>query len=247
MSFQSKKMCRPDGTMYHLGISEVSVTKKVILTPDPMDVPFYAQFLDRAEKVGDNREYVTYTGTYRGEPVSIMSCGFGCMPMAIAVEELNHLGVTEIIKIACCPAITAHTEVGTLVAASGAVRGEYASREYIDVAYPAVSDMELLGKLLPAVSQIGIFRSHDCTTLETPWAQGGKERIAYWAGLGASVLDGETSAMFVIASVLKVQAASLALICENYTTGTSAEIGEAEKRKLLLAAADALCGGCKHE
>lgn len=247
MSFQSKKMCRPDGTMYHLGISEASVAKKVILTPDPMDVPFYAQFLEHAEKVGDNREYVTYTGSYRGEPISIMSCGFGCMPMAIAVEELNHLGVKEIIKIACCPAITAHTEVGSLVAASGAVRGEYASREYIDVAYPAVSDMELLGRLLPSVSQIALFRSHDCATLETPWAQGGKERISYWAGLGASVLDGETSAMFVIASILKVKAASLALISENYSTGAVASLGNAEKQTLLRVAAEALHGGCKDE
>ncbi len=248
MSFQSKKLCRADGTIYHLGINETAIAKKVILTPDPMDVPFYAQFLEDAKKVGDNREYVTYTGRFRGEPMSIMSCGFGCMPMAIAIEELNHLGVKEIIKIACCPAILPQIQVGSLMAASGAVRGEFASREYIDVSYPAVSDMELLGRLLrTGVSEVGIFRSHDCSNLETPWAQGGKERIAYWAGLGASVLDGETSAMFVIASILKVKAASLALISENYSTGAAASITEAEKQTLFRVVAEALHGGCAHE
>lgn len=248
MSFQSKKLYRADGTMYHLGVNEASIAKKVILTPDPMDIPFYAQFLDNAEKVGDNREYVTYTGSYHGEPISIMSCGFGCMPMAIAIEELNHLGVTEVIKIACCPSIAPQTAVGSLFAASGAIRGEYASREYIDVSYPAVSDMELLGRLLRCgVSQFGIFRSHDCTNLEAPWAQGGKERIARWASLGAAVLDGETSAMFVIASILKVKAASLSLISENYSTGAAVVPSSEEKQKLFCTAADALHGGRKHE
>ena len=39
-----------------------------------------------------------------------MSCGFGCMPMAIAVEELHHLGAESLIKIAACPAIQPELE-----------------------------------------------------------------------------------------------------------------------------------------
>lgn len=239
MSFQSVKLVHNDGTMHHLGIDETMVAEKVIITPNPLEIPFYAAFMDNAEKVGEYREYVTYTGTYKGEKLSVMSCGTGCMPVAIAIEELNHLGVKEVIKIACCPALQEEAEVGTLFAASGAVRGEFASREYIDVAYPAVSDMELLGKLLKVgVRQVGIFRSHDCVSLEKPWAVGGKEKIAKWASLGVDVVDSETSAMFVISSILKVKTASLALIDENYTTGTRAD--ELDKKRLFEAAADAL-------
>ena len=94
MSFGSVKLVHNDGTMHHLGIDETMVAKHVILTPDPLAVPFYAGLMDDAKKVGEYREYVTYTGTVNGQPLSVMSCGFGCMPMAIAVEELNHLGVT---------------------------------------------------------------------------------------------------------------------------------------------------------
>ncbi len=241
MSFQSVKLTHANGTMHHLGIDESMVGEKVIITPDPLQIPFYAALLDNAEKVGEYREYVTYTGYYKGEKLSVMSCGTGCMPVAIAVEELNHLGVKEVIKIACCPAIQEQTEAGTLFAASGAVRGEFASREYIDVSYPAVSDMDLLGRLLKTgVSQVGIFRSHDCVSLETPWAIGGKEKIAQWTQLGVDVIDSETSAMFVIASILKVKTASLALISENYITGAKADALEDGKKRLFYAAADAL-------
>ena len=243
MSFQSVKLIHNDGTMHHLGIDESMVASKVIITPDPLQIPFYAALLDDAKKVGEYREYVTFTGSYQGEKLSVMSCGSGCMPVAIAIEELNHLGVKEIVKIACCPAIQPEVEVGTLFAASGAVRGEFASREYIDVSYPAVADMDLLGRLLKlGVQQVGIFRSHDCVSLETPWANGGKERIAKWTALGVDVIDSETSAMFVIASILKVKTASLALIDENYTTGAIAENIETAKKQLFYTSAKALVG-----
>lgn len=242
MSFQSIKLTQPNGAMYHLGIAEAQIAKKVILIPDPQQVPLYASFLEGAEKMGEHREYVTYTGTFAGKPLSIMSCGFGCMPMAIAVEELNHLEVEEIIKIDCCPAIGTELQPGMLCAASCAVRGEYASREYIDISYPAVSDMGLMRRLLKqGVGQVGVFRSHDVTSLETPLTEAGRNRLSYWADLGVQVIDGETSAMLVIASILKVKAASLALIRENYTTGACAPVEEAEKEALFQAAAKALC------
>ena len=243
MSFGSVKLVHNDGKMHHLGIDESVVAKKVILTPNPQQIPFYASLLDHAEKVGEYREYVTYTGTYKGVSMSVMSCGFGCMPMAIAVEELNHLGVEEIIKIAACPALQPEIKAGSLLAGSAAVRSEGATREYIDISYPAVSDMALLSRLLKAGAEdAALFRSHDCLSLDTPWSFGGKERMQYWQGLGVSVVDGETSAMFVIAAILKMRAASLALISENYANGEKADVTDSNLEKLFRTAAEALCG-----
>ena len=160
---------------------------------------------------------------------------------AIAVEELHHLGAESLIKIAACPAIQPELEPGTLLAASGAVRGEGATREYIDPSYPAVADMPLLGALLSCgVPDAGLFRSHDCTSLETPWAPGGPARIARWAELGVSALDGETSALFVLASILGMHAASLAYLAENYATGAAAPMDAQARGRLFTAAAEAL-------
>ena len=91
------------------------------------------------------------------------------------------------------------------------------------------------------VKDFGLFRSHDCMSLETPWSQEGKDRIAYWKNLGVSVLDGETSAMFVISSILKLRSASLSLISENYTTGEKLIELDAHKKELFRLAAEALC------
>ena len=149
MSFGSQKLVHTDGTMHHLGID--AVTPRVILVPDPQEVPLYAALLEGPVQQGCYREYATWRGIWRGEPLTVMSCGFGCMPMAIAVEELHHLGAESLIKIAACPAIQPELEPGTLLAASGAVRGEGATREYTDPSYPAVADMPLLGALLSQI------------------------------------------------------------------------------------------------
>jgi len=44
MSFGSQKLVHTDGTMHHLGID--AVTPRVILVPDPQEVPLYAAPMD---------------------------------------------------------------------------------------------------------------------------------------------------------------------------------------------------------
>ena len=246
MKWQSVRMTHVDGRMHHLGVDESHIAKNVILTPDPMLVPFYAKFMENAVQMGDYREYVTYTGTYNGKPLTVMSCGFGCMPMAIAVEELNHLGAERVIRIGTNAAIQEEIAPGSICLASAAVRGEGATLEYIDASYPAVADMELLAKLLAGNAgseiRVGIFRSHDVENHETPYVPGGMDRIRYWSSLGVDLLDGETSAMYVISSILGVKTASLSLVTENHLTGE--ELDEQQKlagmERIFRAAAEAL-------
>ena len=241
MKYRSVKLTQRDGSMYHLGVKEEQVAKKVILVPDPRQIPLYATYLDNPVKMGEHREYVTYTGTYGGQPLTVMSCGFGCMPMAIAVEELHHLGVEEIVKIDFCPAIGEELAPNAICAALGAVRGEFASREYVDTSYPAASDMELLSRLIKGgLKRTALFRSHDLLSMETPATEAGRRKLAMWAELGVEVMDRETAPMLVIASILKVKAASLAMISENYITGRKAEQGEVQRRALFETAARAL-------
>ncbi len=241
MSYGSVKLMHQNGKMHHLGVDETQIAKSVILTPDPLEIPKLAAFMDNAEKVGDFREYVSYTGEYKGKPLTVMSCGFGCMPMSIAIEELNHLGAERVVKIAAAPAIQPETKVGSLFAASGAVRGEGSTREYIDISYPAVANSELLSGLIAAgVKNIGLFRSHDCQNLETPYTEEGKARLAKWEKLGVEVIDGETSAMFVVGSILGVKTASLALITENYATGEKLADSTEGMKKLFETAAEVI-------
>ncbi len=245
MSFGSVKLVHNDGTMHHLGINESVVAKKVILTPDPLEIPFYAGLLDDCKKVGEYREYVTYTGSYQGTAISIMSCGFGCMPMAIAVEELNHLHAEKVIKIEACATAAEDVPCKSVCLCKGAVRCEGASREYIDDSYPAVPNMALLAalnKTCGKTARLSVFRSHDCLNHDSPYVEGGMERAKAWTELGVEAVDGGTSAMYVVSSILGVKTVSAAVISENYATGEALSKAEREEslKELFLNAAEAL-------
>ena len=240
MKYKSVLMTHADGGMHHLGVKKEDIAKNVILTCDPMMVSHYAKFLDNAIKKGDYREYVTYTGTYKGEPLTIMSCGFGCMPVAIAIEELKHLDVENVIKIEENVSISEDIKCGEYICAKAAVRGEGASREYIDISYPAVADMSLLSKLIDLNCNIGLFRSHDVENLESPYAPDGMDRINKWSKLGVDVLDGECSSMYIVGACLKVKCAYVSLIKENYVTGEKIVVSDIQREKLFKLAADTL-------
>ena len=49
MSFGSQKLVHTDGTMHHLGID--AVTPRVILVPDPQEVPLYAALLEGSKLI----------------------------------------------------------------------------------------------------------------------------------------------------------------------------------------------------
>ena len=52
--------------MYHIRTTDQNVAPYVLLPGDPHRVPLVAAKWDTAEKIADNREHVTYTGTYKG-------------------------------------------------------------------------------------------------------------------------------------------------------------------------------------
>ena len=74
-------------TQYHVKLAPGDVAPYVLLPGDPGRVPVVASYWDEAREVARNREYVTYTGTYRGAPISCTSTGIGAPSTAIAVEE----------------------------------------------------------------------------------------------------------------------------------------------------------------
>ena len=87
---------------YHIKLVEGDVAPYVLLPGDPKRVEVVASFWDEAHKVADNREYVTYTGVYKGAPISCTSTGIGCPSTSIAMEELARVGATTFIRIGTC-------------------------------------------------------------------------------------------------------------------------------------------------
>ncbi len=124
---------------YHVELVPGDVAPYVLLPGDPGRVPLVASYWDEAREVARNREYVTYTGTYRGAPISCTSTGIGAPSTAIALEELARVGATTFVRIGTCGSLQTRARVGDLAIFDSAARYDGASRLYAPLEFPAVA------------------------------------------------------------------------------------------------------------
>lgn len=114
----------------------------MILPGDPKRCAKIAQYFDDPVLIADNREYVTYTGTFDGVKVSVTSTGIGGPFASIAMEELYRCGADTFVRIGTCGGMQPEVKSGDVVIATGAVRMEGTTREYAPIEYPAVANQE---------------------------------------------------------------------------------------------------------
>jgi uridine phosphorylase len=141
---------------YHIKCKRGDVARYVLLPGDPARVKVIASLWDESRKVAENRQYVTYTGKVEGVEISTTSTGIGGPSVAIAVEELARCGADTFIRVGTCGGYCAEQKVGDVAIATGAVRWEGTTRQYVPPEYPAFSAPEVVLALVEAAEQTGV-------------------------------------------------------------------------------------------
>ena len=230
----------------HIRCTKEDAAAYEILPGDPQRVERIKEFLTDVKDIAFNREHKSISGYYKGVKVMAVSTGMGGPSTAIAIEELAHIGVKAMIRIGSCGALRPGIKLGDLVLVNGAVRDDGASKSYVDPAYPAVPDTELLMNVMEAAKtqgfpyHVGLGRSHDCL-----YGDPKGELDAYWGERGVLGSDMETATLFVVGRLRGIKTASiLNNVVEvegdlkdeinNYVNGASA-VAEGEKREIIAA------------
>jgi uridine phosphorylase len=143
------------GMEYHIRVKPGEVARYVLLPGDPNRAELIAKKFEEAKEIAYNREFRTFTGKVGEVPVSVTSTGIGCPSTAIAVEELARCGADTFIRVGTSGGVTEATETGDLVIASGAVREEGTSVQYVPLSYPAVANLEVTNALVEAAKRLG--------------------------------------------------------------------------------------------
>lgn len=201
---------------YHIQVGAGEVGRYVILPGDPKRCAKIAAYFDDARLVADSREYVTYTGYLDGVKVSVTSTGIGGPSASIAMEELVKCGADTFIRVGTCGGVQPDLAPGTIVIASGCVRGEGASYELVPPEFPAVADPLLVRALCSAAQEldepvrVGLYRSHDAFYMESKAAHPGlRERMQKWIDTGVLVVENESGLLFTYGHLLGLRAASI--------------------------------------
>lgn len=214
------------GIQYHLRTKMGDVGKYVILPGDPKRVPLIAGFLDDAKEVADSREFLTYTGSLNGVPVSVTSTGIGGPSASIAMEELVKCGADTFLRMGTCGGIALPVMGGDAVIATGAIRMEGTSREYAPIEFPAVADYEVVTALKKTAESMGIkhhlgivqckdsfYGQHDPSIMPVSYELENKWEA--WKRLGVLASEMESAALFTVASFLHVRCGSVFFVVGN--------------------------------
>ncbi len=145
------------GQQYHICCKPGDVGRYVLLPGDPFRTDYIASFLDDAKLVAHNREHKTWTGSLLGVPVSVTSTGMGGPSAAIAVEELIHCGADTFIRIGTAGRLCPESQDPAIqgVIATGAVRSEGLTGEYVPYEYPAIADRHIVAAMADSAEEFG--------------------------------------------------------------------------------------------
>lgn len=212
-----------NGKQYHIQLERGDVGKYVLLPGDPGRCEPISRLFDNPRHVATNREYVTYTGTLDGVPVSVTSTGIGCPSAAIALEELVRCGADTFIRVGTSGHIQKDIHSGELAIISAAIRDEGTSRHYMPIEFPAIADIDVVLALQAAAKKTGaVHRTGITQSKDSFYGQHEPERMGVakdllerwkaWEIGGALCSEMEASALFVIASMLRVRAGGVMMV-----------------------------------
>jgi uridine phosphorylase len=215
-----------EGKQYHIGTSKDDVGKYVILPGDPGRCAKIAQYFDNPVKVGQNREYVTYTGYLDGTKVSVCSTGIGGPSASIALEELVMNGCHTFIRIGTCGGMQLDVMSGDVMVSTASIRMEGTTREYAPIEFPAVANLDVTNALIAACKKlnmpykVGVTQSKDSFYGQhrPETLPNGDELLRKWKAwlaLDCKASEMESAALFIVGQYLRVRVGSCFLVVAN--------------------------------
>ena len=236
---------------YHIGIAKGEIPEAVLLPGDPgRALKISEKYFDNPEEIAKNREYWSYKGYYKGNPVAVCSTGIGCPSAAIAIEELINVGCKTFIRVGTAGAISPTLQAGDIVILSGSVREDGTSKQYIPVEFPAIANPSLVMRLIEAARnrnvryEVGIGHSKDAFYSEHPDHMADPEatqkKWATYKRANVIATEMEASVLFIIGQLRQVEVATVCVIIGEHVDKQAKIVGKPPLDDLITIALDAL-------
>lgn len=231
----------------HLKLKIDHLPDTVLLPGDPNRVYEIANFWEDVKEVGNNRDYITLVGNYKGITLAACSSGIGGPSTEIAVVELYKHGVKNIIRVGTSGGLAKELRPGDLVVLSSCIRYSGTSNLFVPENYPAVADYKMLIALINACDEaqtsyhVGIGLSVDSFYATKPKLLGDffpsaiEEMLDQWINAGALQLDMEAATLFVLASLLGINAGAICTVGSNITLKIKPEIAPSNDNAIKCA------------
>ncbi len=217
----------------HIGAEQGQIAPTVLLPGDPLRARWIARtFLDDATCYSKVRGMYGFTGTWRGQPVSVQGSGMGQPSMSIYATELfADYGVRRVVRVGSCGALTERLALRDVVIASGACTDSSMNRlRFHGLDYAAVADFALLRAAHATASEraditahVGLLFSGDSFYSPRP------ELMEPLVAHGVLAVEMEACALYTLAASYGRQALAICTVSDQVVTGEEATPQEREQ------------------
>ena len=204
------------------------IAKRVLMPGDPLRAKYIAEhFLKDAVCFNTVRNMLGYTGTYKGEKISVMGGGMGVPSVGIYTYELYHeYEVEEIIRIGSAGALQDDVDLRDVVIAVGACTdSNYAAQYNLPGTFAPIASFKLLRGAVDAAEKLGVkymvgnVLSSDVFYNET------FDSFIQWKKMGVLCAEMESAALYMNAAQAGKNALCVLTVsdCPMKGTATTAE------------------------
>jgi uridine phosphorylase len=239
------------GRLYHIDCGPGDIAPYVLTCGHPERARKIIRFFDTITVHRRNREFLTFTGSYKGIPASVMSTGIGVDNTAIAIIEAAQCARDlTFIRLGTCGAIQDWIKVGDLVISQKVIRDEKATHYYAPPEVEARAHPGVLAALQKAAATTGMphHTGLTCTTGDFYAGQGRRvpgfpllnpDKVEEMRRAGVLSFEMEMSAYLTLAAVstYNLRAGGACVVVDNPRQAifkSARELNRAEKQLIQV-------------
>jgi uridine phosphorylase len=194
------------------------VEENVIIHDDAGKIVWLTGFLKNVRKL-ENKRYLSYSGEWKGKPLTLIATGLGSPNTALVVDEIIDLGAKRIIKLGTFGAMKSGVKIGDIYMPTDAIRTDGVTEAYAPAKYPAKPSTRLVKLAEAAAKDMKVVLNKGTVWTVSAYqpvildkSPDKRFRLDTWKGKAFGI-EMETAALFVCSSMKKAE--SIALIACN--------------------------------
>lgn len=207
---------------FHLEAKVGDIAESVLLPGDPLRAKFIAEtFLENAICHNTVRGMLGYTGTYKGNRVSVQGTGMGMPSASIYIHELiNDYKAKNLIRVGTCGAIQHGVKIRDVVIAQAAATDSAIIRNtFPGIDFPQIGNFDLI-KMAHEIGTDKGLNLHVGNVLSSDLFYSDNPDMTIKLGKhGVLVVEMETAALYYLASKYGVKGLSLLTVSDHILTG----------------------------
>jgi purine-nucleoside phosphorylase len=208
----------------HIKATPEDFAKTVLMPGDPLRAKFIAEnYLDGAVLVNSVRGINGYTGTYKGQRVSVMASGMGMPSIGIYSYELyNFFGVENIIRVGSLGGMQEKVKLRDIIfGISASTTSNFAVQYELEGSFAPTASFDLLRVALEEADKLGASYHVGNILSSDIFYNANAKANEKWVKMGTLGVEMEAAALYMNAAYANRRALAICTVSDHLLTGES--------------------------